>query len=317
MPYDSMTMTVSPGSQVHVLSHLARWMLQDNGHGMIGRDWMRVSHWNASRRPVQDPGLGRLHLLRWKMFLWRTLSPGSLRRSGVARSLRGQGRDGQRKLYFLFINLTFLIRRLLSEDLLTRARTLQSRQNRHSIVPSTPGSRSRSRSLVQIPRLSDFQCSHSTAKILKLAGPLTIDSVMSSGDQRPGLPLPPRELLEKQRGPIATPARMPMVKPVHPKELVHLHPAPQVKPSAIPRSVHPKQLVRLRAVQPPSSSKRNAVRMYPPRRSSGESVKDLIQCFEDQGTRKQGGFDGRRTAEPSVNGVRRRHGNVSRPVWRL
>ena len=36
--YDSMTMIVSPGSQVHVLSHLAQLMLQDNGHGKIGSD---------------------------------------------------------------------------------------------------------------------------------------------------------------------------------------------------------------------------------------------------------------------------------------
>jgi hypothetical protein len=125
--------------------------------------------------------------------------------------------------------------------------------------------------------------SRSIPKGMTLAGPLSADPALSSGDLRAGLPLPPPELLGKERGPIVTPVRPPITKPVHPKELVHLQPAPKAKPSSIPRLVHPKHLVKLRAVQPPSSSRRKVFQLkYLPRRSSGESVKHLIDCFEGQ-----------------------------------
>ncbi|KAG6899012.1 hypothetical protein C0993_001771, partial [Termitomyces sp. T159_Od127] len=63
---------------------------------------------------------------------------------------------------------------------------------------------------------------------------------------RPGLPLPPPSVLEKCRGPVTTPARAPVPKPAHPKELVHLNPAPvPPKPSLIPRPQKPQRMVEL------------------------------------------------------------------------
>ena len=98
---------------------------------------------------------------------------------------------------------------------------------------------------------------------------------------RPGLPLPPPEVLEKPRGPISTPVRQPLPKSKPPKELVHLNPAPlpQPKASMIPRAKKPKRLVELQPLPPASPAKPVAVPR--PRRSSGGSVKDLVQSFED------------------------------------
>jgi hypothetical protein len=157
--------------------------------------------------------------------------------------------------------------------------------------------------------------SRSIPKVMALAGPLSADPTLSSGDLRPGLPLPPPELLGKERGPIMTPVRPPITKPVHPKELVHLQPAPKAKPSAIPRLVHPKHLVKLRAVQPPSSSRRKVLK-YLPRRSSGESVKQLIGCFEGQQD-VQGFLRRSIAAGGNVGDVEKHNGNVSRLVWKL
>ncbi|KIL62238.1 hypothetical protein M378DRAFT_797051 [Amanita muscaria Koide BX008] len=97
---------------------------------------------------------------------------------------------------------------------------------------------------------------------------------------RPGLPLPPPELLEKPRGPVATPARPQLPKSKPPKELVQLHPAPLPAPktSKIPRLAAPQRLVKLNPV--PLPEPREAVSKFKPRRSSG-SVKDLIHSFEE------------------------------------
>ena len=95
---------------------------------------------------------------------------------------------------------------------------------------------------------------------------------------QPGLPLPPIEILSKPRGPVITPARAPLVKPKHPKELVVLHPAPQPPTiSHIPRLKKPQRLVELHPpapIEPPTPIPR-------PRRSSGSSVKDLVRGFEE------------------------------------
>jgi hypothetical protein len=98
---------------------------------------------------------------------------------------------------------------------------------------------------------------------------------------QPGLPLPPIEILSKPRGPVITPARAPLIKPKHPKELVVLHPAPPLQAptiSHIPRLKKPQRLVELHppppVIEPPTPIPR-------PRRSSGSSVKDLVRGFEE------------------------------------
>src|SRR6266404_6030255 len=97
---------------------------------------------------------------------------------------------------------------------------------------------------------------------------------------RPGLPLPPPELMEKPRGPVITPQPKPLPRPTHPKDLVHLHHALH-PPSRIPTlSRVPKRLVELRPVSPPSPSAPSAP-IEIPRRSSSGSVKDLVNSFEE------------------------------------
>jgi hypothetical protein len=98
---------------------------------------------------------------------------------------------------------------------------------------------------------------------------------------QPSLPIPPIEILSKPRGPVVTPARAPLLKPKHPKELVVLHPAPQPPTiSYIPRLKKPQRLVELHPPAPlpviegPTPIPR-------PRRSSGSSVKDLVRGFEE------------------------------------
>ncbi|TFK41544.1 hypothetical protein BDQ12DRAFT_678161 [Crucibulum laeve] len=103
--------------------------------------------------------------------------------------------------------------------------------------------------------------------------------------QQRGLPLPPPEVLGKARGPVATPIRPLPPKQKHPKELVHLHPAPPPpKISMIPRATKPQRLVELHPV--PQAEPMTIPR---PRRSSGGSVKDLVRSFEEmQGHEKSG-----------------------------
>jgi len=96
--------------------------------------------------------------------------------------------------------------------------------------------------------------------------------------RQPGLPLPPLDLLEKRRGPVETPVRVPRPKPKHPKEIVHLHPAPE-KTTMIPRAKKPQRLVELQHVPLPEEKE---VVVSRPRRSSGASVKDLVKNFEEK-----------------------------------
>lgn len=96
---------------------------------------------------------------------------------------------------------------------------------------------------------------------------------------QPSLPLPPIDILTKPRGPVITPARAPLPKPKHPKELVILHPAPQPSTiSHIPRMVKPRRLVEL---HPPPPNVIEPTPIPRPRRSSGNSVKDLVRGFEE------------------------------------
>ena len=96
---------------------------------------------------------------------------------------------------------------------------------------------------------------------------------------RPGLPLPPPELLEKPRGPIITPQPKPAPRSTHPKELVQLQhaPSPTLIP-AVPRI--PKRLVDLRPVSPPPVASA-PINIPEGRRSSGGSVKELVSSFEE------------------------------------
>ena len=102
----------------------------------------------------------------------------------------------------------------------------------------------------------------------------------SRGADKSGLPLPPPELFEKERGTIVTPASKIPPKPPHPKDQVELHVVPQ-KPSMIPKpKMQPRRLVDLR----PAPSKPEPIpatkSLANERRQSGGSVKDLVKSFE-------------------------------------
>ncbi|KAJ3714227.1 hypothetical protein C8R42DRAFT_683427 [Lentinula raphanica] len=133
-----------------------------------------------------------------------------------------------------------------------------------------------------------------------------------ASDSKPGLPLPPAEILDKPRGPIITPARAPAPKVKAPKELVNLHhqPAPEKKASSmIPRRI-PQRLVKLNQIGLPEEREHVS---RPKRRSSGGSVKDLILTFESYD-------DGRTPASGKViqdwkKGISD-GGKSNRPVWK-
>jgi len=95
-----------------------------------------------------------------------------------------------------------------------------------------------------------------------------------------GLPLPPPELFEKERGPIVTPASKVPPKPTHPKDQVELHTVPP-KPSMIPKpKAQPKRLVDLRPAPLKPELIPVAKSLASDRRQSGGSVKDLVKGFE-------------------------------------
>ncbi|KAH9939178.1 hypothetical protein B0H21DRAFT_757154 [Amylocystis lapponica] len=97
------------------------------------------------------------------------------------------------------------------------------------------------------------------------------------------LPIPPAEIFSKPRQPISTPVAKPPPKPAAPKDLVQLHPVPPPKPSMIPRVTrHPRRLVELHP--PPllgESTSTASASHVTQRRTSGGSVRSLIQNFED------------------------------------
>ncbi|KAJ4477216.1 hypothetical protein J3R30DRAFT_191743 [Lentinula aciculospora] len=107
-------------------------------------------------------------------------------------------------------------------------------------------------------------------------------SARQARDSKPGLPLPPAEILDKPRGPIVTPARLPVPKSKAPKELVNLNhqPVPGKKESSmIPRRI-PQRMVKLNQIGLPEKREPAVEPTARPRRSSGGSVKDLIKTFE-------------------------------------
>ena len=92
-----------------------------------------------------------------------------------------------------------------------------------------------------------------------------------------GLPLPPPELFEQERGPIVTPAAKVAPKSTHPKDQVELHAVPP-KPSMVPKpKVEPKRLVDLRPAPPKPEPSKSLLKE---RRESGGSVKELVKSFE-------------------------------------
>lgn len=96
---------------------------------------------------------------------------------------------------------------------------------------------------------------------------------------KPGLPLPPPEVLGKTRGPISTPARQPLPKVITPKEQVYLHhTSPPKKPTLRQPTTKPQRLVELNPTPLPVEN----INVPAPRnrRSSGGSVKDLVRNFE-------------------------------------
>jgi len=132
------------------------------------------------------------------------------------------------------------------------------------------------------------------------------------GSHRPGLPPPPPELIQKQRGPIATPARPPIPLQTHPKELVNLQPAPPITRSFVPRLVKPQRLVNLHPI--PLPAKPQPVIHHRQRTSSG-SVKDIVKSFED--------WEGSKVAElEALKHMRLRrvksvgHEMKGKPVWK-
>lgn len=132
---------------------------------------------------------------------------------------------------------------------------------------------------------------------------------------RPGLPLPPPELLEKPRGPIVTPQPRPAPRTTHPKELVHLqHAPPPTRIPTLPRI--PKRLVDLRPISPPPGTSA-PIEIPEGRRNSGGSVKELVSSFEE--------MDRSREIEAHALEVRRKKSaalvaanatSSSRPAWK-
>ena len=143
-----------------------------------------------------------------------------------------------------------------------------SHSSESDVTSTTIGKRVKGLLFSYLPKLSKLSSSSTT--VSKASLPV-----------QPSLPLPPIEILSKPRGPITTPARAPILKPKHPKELVVLNPAPQPPAiSHIPRMKKPQRLVELHPPPPPPVIEQpNPIPR--PRRSSGSSVKDLVRGFEE------------------------------------
>ena len=153
------------------------------------------------------------------------------------------------------------------EETLPQCEVKDTSHSSGSNVPATTiGKRVKGLLISYLPTLPKLSSSSTTVS----KAPLSV---------QPSLPLPPIDILSKPRGPITTPARAPILKPKHPKELVVLHPAPQPQTvSHIPRLKKPQRLVELKPPAPPPMIEQPIPR---PRRSSGSSVKDLVRGFEE------------------------------------
>ena len=99
-------------------------------------------------------------------------------------------------------------------------------------------------------------------------------------DGKSGLPLPPPELFEKERGLIVTPAPKVLPKATHPKDQVELQAVP-AKPSMIPKpKTQPRRLVDLRPAPAKPEPEPLTKSLAKERRESGGSVKELVKSFE-------------------------------------
>ncbi|KAG7093814.1 hypothetical protein E1B28_007455 [Marasmius oreades] len=114
-----------------------------------------------------------------------------------------------------------------------------------------------------------------------------------------GLPLPPPEVLSKQRGPIATPARSAVPRGPAPKDLVSLNHQDLPPKTKVLERKEPKRLVDLRKVQPPPDPEARRCTGAGGLRRKG-SVKDLVKNFEEMersvsslGVRGDPGFKGK------------------------
>ncbi|KAF8962325.1 hypothetical protein BDZ97DRAFT_1825639 [Flammula alnicola] len=145
-------------------------------------------------------------------------------------------------------------------------------------------------------RVKGFLYSYLPSRLAKSSSSKPSSS-SSSSSLRKGLPLPPASILAKPRGPVTTPARAPLPRPKHPKELVSLHPAPPPS-SGIPRATTargaPRRMVNLNKI--PMPVEQPVVVVSRPRRSSGSSVRDLVRGFEEmrEGRVRSGGGEVRR-----------------------
>lgn len=94
----------------------------------------------------------------------------------------------------------------------------------------------------------------------------------------PPLPPPPTDLVDRRK-PIMTPARKRSEQQKPHKDFVNLHHTTPLQKRAQLHRNKPKRLVELRHISP-EPAQRKFKGDYQRRRSSGGSVKDLIQCFE-------------------------------------
>lgn len=134
--------------------------------------------------------------------------------------------------------------------------------------------------------------------------------------QHLSLPPPPREFFEKPRPPISTPQPKPAPRAILPKDLVQLHSVPLTKPTMIPRaSKRPQRLVEL---HPPPPLDRSPATLRRARRSSGGSVKDLIQTFEElkETSAATLSFSGVRRVRNCGNQIGDGEACRKRPIWR-
>jgi hypothetical protein len=142
--------------------------------------------------------------------------------------------------------------------------------------------------------------------------PLTFKKTPPHG--QPCLPLPPPSVLEKPRGPVATPVRPSVHRAPPPKDLVHLNHV-SLPPSNIPRPKPIlKRLVELvpvpeTAIKPETTFRDGVVQR--PRRSSGSSVKDLVKGFEEMEKTADGRLGG------YSRGLKQGKGRPNlRPTWK-
>ncbi|KAG1738142.1 uncharacterized protein EDB91DRAFT_467034 [Suillus paluster] len=126
---------------------------------------------------------------------------------------------------------------------------------------------------------------------------------------RPPLPPPPTDILDRRK-PVMTPARKRSEQQKPHRDLVNLHHTTPLQKRVQLRKNKPKRLIELRHISPEplqhlSAGDRRA------RRSSGGSVKDLIQCFEGTKDLELAGGGGSRSIQISANAVQ------NRLAWKL